>query len=365
VSRLALFIPELECGGAQRVMLLLAREFVARGHGVDLILAQARGSLMEEIPPAVQVVDLRAKAGWFGAFGLGLSSTVRLSRYLHAQRPYAMLSTLTGANLVAVAARRLSGVTTRLVLREAVSLKNRKGGVWQRLMASMYLHADAVVTLSPALEREMMEALSIPRRRLHCIPNPVDVAKLWSLAEAPLDDLRFESAEYPFIIAVGRLIEQKDHATLIRAFARVAAGTNLHLVILGEGPLRHRLEQLVRQLGLGERVHMPGHDPNPWRWMRRARLFVLSSRWEGHPNALLEAMGLQLPVVVTAYDEHAKELVRDHGCAVPVANADQLADAIMREASQSVRRIAKNLSSVTSVSSSYLEVLLPGVAARG
>ncbi len=358
MSRIALFVPELECGGAQRVFLQLAREFLARGHRVDLVLSQARGGLLGEIPSGVRLVDLGAKRWGFGLAGLGLSSVLRLRAYLRREVPEALMSTLTGANLVAVVARASAGVPTRLVLREAVSLRNRPGVVWRWMMRRAYPKADAVVTLSPAMRREALELLGLSGRRVSCIPNPVDEEALRTLSDVPIEDPRFESGGSIFILSVGRLTPQKDCGTLIRAFAGLPGRASVRLVILGEGPERPKLEILVKQLGLQEHVHMPGHEANPWRWMRRARLFVLSSRWEGNPNALLEAIALGLPVVATEYDESARATVGDRGRVVPVGGVKQMSSAIVELLENPPVAAYGGAAPVDEAASRYLDVLL-------
>lgn len=359
MNRIALFVPELECGGAQRVFLQLAREFLARGHRVDLVLSQARGGLMGEIPFGVRLVNLGAKQWGFGLAGLGLSSVLRLRAYLRREVPDALMSTLTGANLVAVVARGWAGVSTRLVLREAVSLRNRPGVLWRWMMRRAYPKADAVVTLSPVMRREAMELLGLNGQRVFCIPNPVDGETLRTLSQVPIEDPWFGSEGSSFVLSVGRLTPQKDYETLIRAFAGLVERSGMRLVILGEGPERPELEILVKQLGLQGHVHMPGHEANPWRWMRRARLFVLSSRWEGNPNALLEAISLGLPVVSTEYDESARETVGDRGRVVPVGGVKQMSSAIA-EVLESPLPVAAygGAASVGEAASRYLDILL-------
>ncbi len=359
MSRIALYIPELECGGAQRVFLLLARQFLAHGHCVDLVLSQARGGLMGEIPAGVRLVDLGAMELGLGLVGLGLSSVLRLRAYLRMEKPDALLSTLTGANLVAVVARSWSGVPTRLVLREAVSLKNRPGCMWRWMMRRAYPKADAVVTLSFAMQREVEKLLGLSGRQVYCIPNPVDQEALRALSETPLEDPRFGSSEFPFILSVGRLTPQKDYETLIRAFAKMRGWAGMHLVILGEGPERRKLEILIRKVGMQKYIHMPGYETNPWRWMRRARVFVLSSRWEGHPNALVEAISLGLPVVTTEYDESAHSTVGEYGCVVPVGQAEKMAKALENILKSSSEVPFPIIYSPSTVSLRYLEILTP------
>jgi glycosyltransferase involved in cell wall biosynthesis len=134
----------------------------------------------------------------------------------------------------------------------------------------------------------------------------------------------------PVFIAVGRLAEQKDLATLIRAFEMLGKNSKARLVILGSGPQKEQLEQLVTTLQLQNRVLMPGYDSNPYRWMVRSRGFVLSSCWEGQPNALMEAMCLGIPVVATDYDPSIHELVGVAGEIVPVGNYRAMAAALLR-----------------------------------
>lgn len=358
MSRIALYIPELECGGAQRVFLLLAREFLARGHDVDLVLSQARGGLLGEIPVGVRLVDLGAREWGLGIAGLGLSSVFRLRAYLRREKPDALLSTLTGANLVAIVAREWSGASSRLVLRESSSLRNRSGIVRRVLIKMLYPKSDAVVTLTPDIQRDMQQFLEITDFKVFCIQNAVDVKMLLAKSREPIDVSCFEGISRSFILSVGRLVREKDYPTLINAFAYVVTRVDVHLVIIGEGPQRAELEVLTKQIGLQERVHLLGHDVNPWRWMKRARLFVLSSLWEGNPNALLEAISLGLPVVSTEYGESARETVGDRGRVVPVGSVERMSSAIVEVLENPPVAECGGAETVDEVASSYLDILL-------
>ncbi len=317
---LALLLPELEAGGAQRVMLSVADGLARRGHRVDLLVLDASGPLRDGVPCGVRLVDLAVRRSVGGAT-FALRSVARLADWLRRERPAAMLSTISGTNLAAVLARALGSPSTRLALREAVTLDNVASPGRLRLMRWLYPRADCVIALSSHMAVQIHRTLGVPLRRIHCIANPVDTVRIRNLAAQPLDHRWLEQTDVRRIVAVGRLIPQKDFATLLQAFARLPAAGRVRLAIIGDGPERAALERLAAQLGRAEEVLFVGFDPNPWRWMGRSDLLVSSSRWEGHPNVLLEALALGLPVVSTIYDPSALAL-REAAGEIPLRFAE-------------------------------------------
>ena len=356
---LALLLPELEAGGAQRVMLLLAREFAARGHRVDLVLLRASGALLAEVPAGVRRVDLGARPHGLGSLAFGLSSVRRLAAWLRRERPDAMLSTITGANLVAVLARGLAAVPLRLVLREAVTLGNVARRARLQAMRLLYPRADAIVALSPVMAGELADRIGLRADRIVCIPNPIDAAFIRRQAQAPLAHRWLDDPALKVVVTAGRLIPQKDHATLLRAFALLPDALGARLVVVGEGPERPRLAALAAELGIADRVELAGFDPNPWRWMARADLFVLSSRWEGHPNALLEALALGLPAVVTEYDASVHRIAAPgHVSVVPADTPTALGPAIQEALAAGAGRPRRAPATSADAVSDYLRALV-------
>src|SRR5690606_12307266 len=146
---------------------------------------------------------------------------------------------------------------------------------------------------------ELSKVLDLPRNRIRVVYNPVFTEMLLQKAKEPIDHPWLQPGQPPVILGVGRLAWEKDFPTLIKAFAKVKAQMNCRLIILGEGNLRKELEFLIESLGLEESVQLPGFVENPFAWMSRASLFVLSSVSEGLPNALIQAMACGTPVVST------------------------------------------------------------------
>jgi glycosyltransferase involved in cell wall biosynthesis len=146
---------------------------------------------------------------------------------------------------------------------------------------------------------DTIQITGMPRERMVAIPNPVITPDIYPRSEEPVDHPWFDDPAIPVIIGAGRLTREKDFATLIRAFQRVREQQECRLLILGEGLLRQELEQMAAGLGLADCVAMPGYAPNPFAYMKKSALFVLSSAWEGSGNVLVEAMALGVPVVST------------------------------------------------------------------
>ncbi len=307
-ERLALFLPTLDDGGAERVMLQLAASFSARGRAVDLVVAVPGGPLEAQVPPGPRVVSL------------GASRTVlalpALIRYLRGERPAALLSTLEHANVLAVGAGALAGAGVPIVLREANVLLprarlGRQARLLRGLMRRAYRMADRIVAVSRSVATSLTAELELDAGRIRTIYNPIVTAVLHEKAKAPLDDPWFAPGAPPVVLGVGRLAPQKDFSTLIRAFAQLRAGRRARLVILGEGPQRRPLEELTRQLGVAADVKLPGHDHNPFRYMARASVFALSSLYEGLPGALIQAMACGCRVISTDGPGGAREVLED------------------------------------------------------
>lgn len=308
------------------MMVVLSGAFAERVASVDLLVARATGAWLERVPPSVRLLEL-------GGHGV-LAALPRLAGYLRRERPEALLATLDHANLVAVWARALAGGPTRIVLREAADpaardLDSFRDRIVDRLLASGYRRADAVVAVAHALKASLVEAKDLDPDRLVVIPNPVPVDDIRSRAQEPLDQPWFRQP-IPVIVAAGRLTRQKDFPTLLRAFALLRRRQAARLVILGDGSDRAELEAEAGRLGIVEEVAFPGFQANPYPWFRRAAVVALSSRFEGMPNVLLEAMALGRPVVATDCPTGPAEIL-EHGrlgALVPVGDASALADGL-------------------------------------
>lgn len=326
----ALFLPSLRGGGAERVMVNLARGFAERGLKVDLVLAKAEGPYLSEVPPTVRIVDLKAPRV--------LASLPGLVRYLCRERPAAMLSTLDHANIMALWAKRLSGSPTRVVVRVAntPSLSSGHGSTARARLTPLFLRlfypwADGIVAVSQGVAADLSRITGIRRERITVIYNPVVTPELLERAKEPLAHPWFAPGQPPVILGVGRLTKQKDFPTLIRAFALVRRERPARLLILGEGEERSRLEALVKELGLEGDVALPGFVDNPYAYMSRAAVFVLSSAWEGLPNVLIQAMACGCPVVSTDCPSGPAEILENgkYGPLVPVGDVEHLFRAIV------------------------------------
>ncbi|MCZ7573210.1 MAG: glycosyltransferase [Ardenticatenaceae bacterium] len=328
-TKLAIFLPSLNGGGAERAMLNLAHGLAECGYAVDLVLAQAKGPYLSNVHKTIRPVDLKASRV--------LTSLPALARYLRREQPEALLSALDYANVVALWARRLAGIPCRVVVNEQNTISRsarnsarRRQRIVPHLVRRFYPWADYVIGNSQGVADDLSQVIGLPREQIKILYNPVVTPELREKARAPLNHPWFESGQPPIVLAVGRLTKQKDFPTLIRAFAQVRQTRPARLLILGEGPDRPALETLVNQLGLEDDVAMPGFVGNPYAYMSRASLYVLSSRWEGLPTVLIEALYCRTPIIATDCPSGPREILADgrHGLLVPVADIRALTQAI-------------------------------------
>lgn len=367
-KKLAIYLPSLRGGGAERVMVTLANGFAARGFAVDLVLASKEGPYLKDVADNVRVVDLHARRV--------LTSLPGLVRYLRRERPSVMLSALNHANVIAVLARSLSAVRTRLVVSERnhFSASGYHGKRWivrqmRRFMAWAYPHADGVVVVSKGVGDDLVQCIGLNESAISVVYNPIDVDVVAQRSREDVSHPWLQPGELPVVVAIGRLTPQKDFPTLLRAFARLRQTQCARLLILGEGELRPQLETLVAELGLQDHAGLPGFADNPFAYLSRSALFVLSSAWEGLPNVLIQAMACGTPVVSTACPSGPEEIL-EHGRwgrLVPVGDevalAEAMAAALQQEAHPDVAARAAEFG-VDRAVDGYLRVMLPGIGSE-
>ncbi len=326
MARLTLLLPNLANGGAERVALTLAEEFLVLGHEVDLVLVQAKGELLDHIPTGVRLFDLRAKR-----FRTALRPLIR---YLRERRPDALQVSMWPLTIVAILAAKLSAVKLRIVVSDHSTLSKQYGASWSAMAALklttrlLYPLADARVCVSKGSAADLAKISGLPGQQFTIIHNPVRQPPASILPNPALEKL-WGGAERR-ILTAGMLKPAKNHELLIRAFALLGKGLSAKLMILGEGELRPSLEKLVDELAITEQVILPGFVSETWPYYVSADLFVLSSNREGFPGALVEAILADLPVVSTDCESGPREILDGGrlGRLVPVGDAEALAEAM-------------------------------------
>lgn len=317
-------LPSLEVGGAERVVVNLANGLQRLGHRPRIVLTGRTGLLAAQLNANVPVIELghdRVRA-----------ALPLLLLELRRQKPAVVVTTHTHVNLALCAARRALPRRTRLVLREPTHTPDTFDGrstLWRRrAQRILYPRADRVIVTSRTMERDLA---SLTRARVVLLANPIDVRQVRTRANEGLarggDEQGTPGRTF---ITVGRLSTQKALPDLITAFG-TARGPEDRLVLVGEGPEREPLEQQLEELDLATNVRLCGALPNPWLEVARADRFVLASRNEGMPNAVLEALSLGIPVLATEDLDVLKDLrdISPPGAVVLVAR-EQLAAELAR-----------------------------------
>lgn len=317
--------PSLARGGSERVVSLLTQEWV-KTHSVRVALFNANGQVF---PVGGDLIDLNLppRSSRLAKILQFFLRIYRLYKLFKSQRPDRIFSFMESANLPSIVAANIIGISDRLV----VSVHNNPKffpSFYRMLMPTFYRHARTTVAVSAGI-RDQLQMMGISLHCLKVIPNPVD-SSMWKMSS-----LNYGQVEpnwirsEPFFLAVGRLEPQKGFDLLIDAI-KLLDVQKARLVILGEGNERVRLQELIRQEGLGERVLLPGAMANPVLAYQKALFYVMSSRHEGWPMVLTEAMAAGCPVVSFACDYGPGEII-EHGVSgllVPTGDVAGLADAI-------------------------------------
>lgn len=325
--RLLVVIPSLHRGGAERVISLLTQEW-AKEHEVKIVVFDASN-------PAYTyggvLVDLKltASRGWLGKAVQAIRRVISLARLFREVKPDRVISFMESANFPCILAGLLAGVRSRLW----VSVRNDPGRFpffYQQLIPLLYQVPDKVVAVSSGVA-QALSSRGVPERGLITIPNPAPT--LAPTLATPLSTL----ADVPerYILGVGRLHWQKGFDRLIKSFTRLD-DKNVHLVILGEGSERNALESQAAALGIAHRLYMPGAQQNLRPWYRHALCFVLSSRHEGWPNVLMEAMSQKCPVVSFDCKYGPSEII-ENGISGRLVN-----DGSVKDLSDALQEVLKN-----------------------
>lgn len=321
---IALFMQSFAGGGAERVMVSLANLLASRDVKVDIVVADIKGPLSSEVSEKVNIVNLAKSSA--------LLSMPALARYIKQECPLTVMSTVDNINfalLLTVALYRLK-VKTVVRLANAPSVfKGRDKTFKSRIFRILRHHilrfnnrAGAVVAVSHGVAHDFVKVAGVENTPVSVIYNPVLALPICESAKQPVQNKRLFQDGIPVVIAVGRLEPQKDFSTLVKAFALVADSRSVKLCILGEGSERDALERLAVELGIDDELIMPGFDRNPFKYISRSSVFVLSSLHEGLPNVLIQALALKVPVVSTDCKHGPREILENGKWGVLVEPGD-------------------------------------------
>ena len=364
-----LLAPSMHGGGAERVAAHLINRCDPSLVDVRLGLLQRTGPYLSDVDPArVEVSTIGSRwvpyegdnASFYKPRRLilgGMLAPTNVAAMVRRFRPDVMVSFLKGMNVIAYASRLALGPRPpRWVAREGNNtdvviddeVKNPLGrAAVKTLVRHCYRAADCVLANSHEMALGLERNLGVPHERLRVIHNPIDIDHIQRMAAEPLA----QAPARRFVVTAGRLEHQKAHDLLLQAFAASPACRDMDLVILGKGSLEGALKAQAAGLGIADRVHFPGFVANPWAYLSRAALFVLSSRWEGFPTVVAEALACGVPALVTNCDYGPAEIVShgDSGWVVPPENADALAqgmDRLLGEPAFAASLAARGLESV-------------------
>lgn len=349
-------------GGAEREMIYLANEFAQKGYSVDLIVHRNSGPLESLVSDAVNKVIIDKSY---------IHDVLFLASYMKKESPEFVLSTLHIPNWTLSLAKFLSFTKTKISWRIVISLsESRKDGkgIVPKLLKYCYpifsRLVDNITCVSKGVAEDLVHNFGVDKGKVNVMYNPAYSEDIHELSKQSVDH-PWLTGNHKTIASLGRLSSQKDFSTLISAFQIVSHQMpEARLLILGEGSLRNELQSQIDGLGLSDVIELHGFELNPYKYLSKSDLFVLSSIYEGFGNVIVEALALNVPVVSTDCPSGPAEILDngEWGELVPVGDQEALAAAILHTLRSSTEKNtlvrAKDFS-VQSVADNYIALMQP------
>lgn len=355
-TKLCFFIQTLNGGGAERVVVTILRQLDYEKYEVDLVMSSATGPLLQFVPKQVNIVDLGKSRT--------ILSLLSLRNHLRKTKPNIVFSSLIRTHGVLYLAARMAGINPKIILRspnspEQYVTNKRLNWLTAKLLNNSYRNCDLIIAQTAQMKEEISHYHNIPKSNIAVMSNPIDTDNI---------DVMTASGENPFnngrinVVASGRIVEQKGFDFLIQSFSMAfAKNSNLLLNIIGEDGmgLQSKLEEQAAKLGITDHIVFWGFQTNPYKFYKNADLFILSSRWEGMPNTVIENIYLQKRIIATKCIDYIEELIIDkkNGILVEVNDEAALAKAILDfetiDASNDILSINHKTSGFNSILESY------------
>jgi glycosyltransferase involved in cell wall biosynthesis len=334
-TKVLFFIPSLEGGGAEKVMVELLSNINRERIEPVLVLLYEYGDspYKSSLPEDIRMIVIKRASD---------ANLAKLKQYcgfvktVFEEKPHLIMSMLTHANIMAISVKLISRI--RVIICEHILLgeiiKTRGGGkiLWfpaKRLVKLFYRFADKIIAVSEGIKANLAEEFNIAPSKIEVIFNPVDLNRISALCELPLEH-SFLKEGVPLICSAGRLVPQKGFDVLLKAFKKVTEEIDARLIILGQGPEKESLSRLVDDLAITEKVSFAGFQKNPFGFISKADIFVLPSRYEGLPMVMLEAMACGTPIVSTDCKSGPREILQDgkYWVIIPTEDIEALSGAV-------------------------------------
>lgn len=334
MKRICFFPGTLSLGGIGKLFINLIEDYSSKGIPVDIFLTKKEGVFLNQIPNNVRIFEGKGRAS---------NSILEFIKYLRNEKPSAVISAREYLNIINIICCMITLNRTKAVVslhtnqstedkyNKNINKSGYKNIYFIALAKILYKIPSKIIAVSEGVADDFAYRMGINRNNIKVIYNPVYKALS---SESEYNDpvyKKFIEKSDRYIIGVGRLTHQKDFFTLIKSFSIVKAKHNVSLLILGEGPLRSELQDLIHKLGLSQSILLLGYVSNPLYYIKRASLLVVSSQYEGFGNVLVEALGVGTPVVSTDCPSGPSEILEQgkYGKLVPVGDAVEMSNAII------------------------------------
>ncbi len=317
--------------GVDRIAKNLIFSIIKKGFKVKLLKIKNHGPYLKINHPNLDVINFNVSHVY--------SSFFWLIKFFRKENPPVMLTDKDRVNRIAILAKTLAKSSTKLFVRigTTVSVNLSSRGFWERFiqknsMKRLYKFAEKVIVPSKGVAYDMEKYIGLPKEHIEVIPSPIIEDSLLNKTFPPPNHKWFKPKVPPVILGVGELCTRKDFSTLIKAFKIVLSHIDARLVILGRGKQRDSLIKLSENLGIRDKVDFPGFISNPYPYMAHAKVFVLSSLWEGLPVSPIEALAMGTPVVSTNCPSGPSEILENgkYGPLVPPKDYYKMAEAIIK-----------------------------------
>lgn len=328
LKKLLFVIPSLGCGGAEKILIQLLAALNKDSYETELIVFQQRVLGCASFQVSLPVTDLKKK----GAYDT-LKLILKLTRAIKEKQPDLIISFITYANYLTLIAKIISGTTTPIVVAEHGVVSKigtgLSGTIKKLIVRTVYPWATRVIAVSDGSRKELIQKFKLSEDKITVIPNGVDIKHINRLAQETVSHPWFNE-RIPIFITIGRLSKVKNHKLLICAFSLLAQKGDYRLAIIGEGDQESNLQELAKFLRVESKVAFLGYQPNPYSYLKKASVFVLSSSWESFSLVIVEAMCLRVPVISTDCPFGPREIIDNkiNGILVKPHNAQSLAKAM-------------------------------------